>query len=691
MGLTVAIQTIDRGWITLGTQQDGGLGVVAESITLDGMLSEYGCLNATFRIRQNPKWMSLHLQPFTPIVFRNGDTDVWSGRIIATPTTYGEQDVEVMIECQGWGQHLKDDCTDREWVVRDMSRFVDGRQHLNADLGFYNLNSQVTIDTNNITFSIGQGQAIVTSKSLGEAVLDLGPNNGVKRIVITYTTSNNWGASCYLYARTNSVGTWTTGTDPTSTFPVTPIGAGGTYAATFTTGQRYLIIFPYWVGATATAGGDCWIKISDVQVYTDTADESGNASALKASTVISEALDACAPLINSDRSKIATTSTNLPNFPGSPGYRYTNELIDQANSIHGYIARLSPESLPVFGFQPQPTDYTWAVGASQYTLLEPAANDGRGVANRVISEFEDAAGVASYGLAGGILETAHYSQLANPTFDLNTTGWSATAGSILRDTSPAYAGAGSLRLTSNGSGTSNATTGYEIPVAPSRVYRLSFAFYRRVTCTVDSIRPISNGGTALTQVVDAAEIAAVIAAMAAQAVNTWAVYSFEFRTNGDTSNIGMLFQFVGAPPSTAVCNIDSVYVMDERGTLVGRRGFQRTLLRPMGARSTEAIADAIAALELSSARFPPFRGTIGITGRVRKKGGGEVDVCELVSRVGDAILIEDLYDPYTQALGRQGVIQATSYNESTNTIELQIDTPSNFILQLRNRLSMGVR
>ena len=55
------------------------------------------------------------------------------------------------------------------------------------------------------------------------------------------------------------------------------------------------------------------------------------------------------------------------------------------------------------------------------------------------------------------------------------------------------------------------------------------------------------------------------------------------------------------------------------------------------------------------------------------------------------ILIADLPDPNTGALGRTGIITRATYNAETDTTELEIDNSDDFIAQIRAGLAAGVR
>jgi hypothetical protein len=697
MALSVELQPRDGGFVKLGTQTDGGAGILPGSIEYGADLNEYGCLDASFRLKLNPKWPRNIIELFTPVVITDGSEHVWSGRIIAAPTTYAD-DAEVMVQCQGWGQHLKDDCTDREWIVSDLGRWQPYTAFTSVDLtNRHSLAAQVNATDGILAFTVARNSYIYGSKAFGMAVLDLGPNNVARALSLTYTSSNNTGAAGALFASTSASPDWPARLS--DAISLHALGAGTTLSGSFATPGRYVLIFAYWNAGDATFTSEWWLKFSDIQVFTDASDMSGNTSILKASTVISETLDAVAPLISSDRSKITTTTTSIPNFPGSPGYRYGNELIDAANAIHGYIARLSPDPVPVFEFAPQPTDYTFVVGAGEYQLAEPAAQDGRGVYSRVISEYTDAAGVRgaeSSILADSAIFRASEIQHANPNFATDTTGWAAignftaTAPSIARTTATYNSSPASVALTTGDGNTNiyddgigNSSTSFSDAFTAGKKYRMNVALKADAsrTITVELRHGGSSGLLFHTETVTA--------------TTSWQTFAVDFvmpeippDANGKIA--AKFYLPTGIATGTTALWLDDFYIDEPQSSIVERRGFTRTALRPMDARTTAATADALAQLELDNSQYPPFKGTVSITGRIRTKGGMTWPVSMIPCRVGDALLIEDLVDPNTGALGRSGIIQRAKYIERENRVELEIDSAQRFIAQLRTRLRLGV-
>lgn len=679
MTLSIELQPLDGKWVTLGSQTQGGAGFLPGSIEYSGDLNEYGCLDASFKLKMNPRWPRDIIERFTPVVIKDGSDDVWSGRIIAAPSTYAE-DAEITVQCQGWGQHTKDDCTDREWVISDMSRWVDSRTMPDIDLARHKPFNGTIENTGNVITMTIPNATIVPSDCHFFVCLDMGPNNLAKVVYADLECSaNDASAGFYTANDSNASGTFDESTNE---------GACNFSSAfisrTFTTARRYVFL-GYYRSSSGTYGADFYLRLKNIRVYTDSADQSTGASILPASTIIGETLTSICPLISSDQSKIATTATYFPNFPGSPGYKYANELIDQANSIHGYRFRLSPNPVPVAEFAPLPTDYSFVVGAGEYTLLDPSSEDGRGVYSRVISEYEDAAGIRAGATAVGDATKLDAVQPTNPSFDTDTSGW-ATSGTFTRDTGVFNSTPASARLNGSFAGAGYFAGAYTTisGLTPGKAYKLQFQFYRAATLiSGTAINVYRNPGSTADLLLEDTT------SLQASALSAWQYQSISFY--GPADGIAIVGVTLGQAGAGILGYIDSFELLSGTNSIVERRGFIRTALRPHGIKTTAATAQALADLEYDNSQFPPFKGTIGIEGRIRTKGGATIPVSHLPHRVGEALLIENLTDPNTGALGRQGIIQSAKYNRAQNRAEVTIDSAQNFLTQLKQRLALGVR
>lgn len=699
---SIELQERDGYWNTLGCQPTGGSWFIASSLMMTGDLLEKGCLEASWVMKMDPRFPRQCIEHYTPVVISRGGEPIWSGRIIAAPTNFGE-DSFVTVQCQGWGQHLKDECTDRQWLISDLSRWVDMRATAHSTLQYdrHCAAGQVNVGDGEIYLAFPHGSTVGQYGMCG-VVLDLGPNpenwlttQATAQMTYTATTAaacaNAINASIKMMAVTyddifQAAGTSTLVSQLVSDTagPYAPFGSpSANPAPPWADGYRYVHIY-IQANTGITMSGDLWVKISQVNVWPDENDQTGGTNILKASTIIKETLTKVCPLISSDQSRITATSTAVPNFPGGKGFKYGHELIEQANSFHGYVARLSPEPTPVFEFFPQPTDYSYAIGNGEYSFIEPAAQDGRNVYSKVISEFEDASGVYSYAASDSPFDTYSPVQHPNPTFDVNTNNWSTPSGTITRDTGVFDSTPASGRLTSGPGGSGGFYFSYPASqltgLIPGRKYRFRFRWRR--TAAISSGEFFINdstGSRVTTTNISGGNILTTT-------INTWVTMEYDFiaPTTGALDYAGFGAGSAIAA-STIFAYIDSVEILMQSSSVAARR-MGRTALRPMGVRSTPAMALAMSALELENCKYPPFKGTIGVQGRIRTKGGNTIHVSKLPALVGDAILIEDLTDPNTGAMGRQGVIQQATYNAETDICELTIDDPTGFIEILRNRL-----
>ncbi len=303
------VQPRGQGWITLGTGHR--YQIIPESIKFTGDKSEYGCLSATWSMFMDPRFQHYDLEQYTPVVIQDGITPIWSGRIIATPTQWGESGI-VNVEAQGWGQHLKDDCMDKIFCLTDLSKFNDGRQLLGTTLGQANYYAAAQVSSDNGIYLGHPANVPFTSTGFGGVVFDAGPNNVVVRTIINYTSSNNQ-ATVILLAKTTALEN-VFDTTIGSTSVANNAGASGTLRFTSSGASRYLNIGLYHNTVVTTPVVDVYFRITSILVTTGTSYESGDTSALTASLGITRVLDTICPNISSDRTKITTTSFLIPEF-----------------------------------------------------------------------------------------------------------------------------------------------------------------------------------------------------------------------------------------------------------------------------------------------------------------------------------------------------------------------------------------
>lgn len=698
MSLAVTVNVRDQGWVQLGTMSFAGLdpitgiarfdgyGVQPGSIEYDADRSEYGGLSASFRMRLDPVFLETYgeLEQFTPVVIEDGVTPVWSGRIISLATMIGV-DADLTVSCQGWGQHLKDQSTPKQWITADMSGFVDCASLPNQNLAILALNGTVTIDGGRVTLGASQGQVCIAGQHT-IVRFDMGPGSAAKSVCFDYTSSANTTSHAWYVYGSNSPTYATSEQLPGhGNVPLSASYPGARTGATFAGAWRYIYFLIYCAGGY-TPSANVFATFSNVIFSTAQTPSdylTSLYSSLKASRVITEVLDECAPLVSRDRSRIAATSFNIPAFPGEQGRKYAHELIDKANSFHGYLARLSPDPLPVFEFQPVPSEPSilLAPGVDPgVSWKEPAALDGRGVYNRAFVEFEDAAGQRNEVNAVNARVAPYVSQLANPSFDVDASSWSVSTGTIARDTSVFHTSPASLRIARTGGTPQLVRTAVPGPsgrLVPGFPYEVRLWF--RVTGSNEAVQNVTITRTGATT----SALASVD--LSSGPIGMWYPVSVPFIATESTHDL-VVTCGAGLPGGNPAY-VDSVELFGPSATIVDRREFTRDTLRPMASKSTDAAAQQIANLELAASMYPSVAGTVTIVGSARTPGGGVIAASQIPSLIGEYALIENLVDENTLALGRGGSIMTASYVEETDTATVGIDDPRAFIDVLRNRLA----
>lgn len=349
--------------------------------------------SASFALKRDTRRLHSDIGGFAPVYVSMGGAPVWSGRMAQTPTERSDQSV-FQVQCEGWYRQLYGKPVDKTWAIRDLNRWTSTIALPSATLSNFSHGAQVTVDAGGILISAPYNLRAYQDKIIGSVTLDLGPNNLAKRIVFTHASHGTWGGNIFLDAfSTNSQDPLTSYSSAVSIN--SPVAGPTTSAGTFSTGGRYVHIFLYYNGGTTTFTVEGWIRFTDIQVYTDTADESGNASALYASTIISEALGlGVTPNISTDTTGITTTSFAIPHFPADRGRLAVGDLIQRANAYHAYQFFLSRDSTPRATFRAIPTAPTWILNDKDaYKISNGGANDASEVTGEVIVQYTDASGI----------------------------------------------------------------------------------------------------------------------------------------------------------------------------------------------------------------------------------------------------------------------------------------------------------
>ena len=389
---SIAARSLQSGWGKLGADQ--AISVVPESITHTSEVVG-GPASLSFTLKRDTRVPWPDLTPFTPIACTVGGVRCWSGRIMQTPTQRGNSS-EISVTAQGYWSHLSDDPIDKIWVIQDISRFYQSRTHSSVNMARFTTSNTESIDERGITFNFPAGFSKTGTTIYAAATLDMGPNNLASRVLWDYV-GVAVGVTNVLYCRVS------TSADPfdsgSNVSTISGWAASGTnQGGTAGTPARYVHFFCYQNAATAAFGADTYLTIKNVRIFTDAAYESGNASALKASTVISEALAlGCDTdiIAATDVSGITTTAFNISEY-GTPGRRTVAEIIEDVNAYHGYQAYLTTDPLPRLIFRAVPTIPTYVVNDSDgYEFQNASANDASEIYNRIRLKYTQGDGTPS--------------------------------------------------------------------------------------------------------------------------------------------------------------------------------------------------------------------------------------------------------------------------------------------------------
>lgn len=392
MEYVIAVNDLNEGWVKLGASL--GVRVVPESIQHSHELPG-GPSTLSFVLKRDTRIAWQDLTPFTPVKCTLGGVDCWSGQIIQTPTNRGDGS-EIQVTARGYWQHLNDNPIDKTWVVQDMSKWVDARTAPSQDLsppGFGGgFGGTVENMGNAIVLRVPQGTVVPAQVQLG-VYFDAGPNNTVKSLVLNWESSAN-DSSASLYVGNDTTVVQSGSMAEASLVSALNVASGGPTTYTFSTARRYAFIF-FYRAAGATYAADLWVRLNNVSVFTDSADITSNASNLKASTVISEALAAGgdSDIINtSDTSLITTTSYSIPEYY-TPGRRTVTEIISDVNAYHAYQVFMTSETQPRLTYRAVPTQPTYIVtDGDGYTFQDAGVNDGTEIYNKVYLRYQNGDG-----------------------------------------------------------------------------------------------------------------------------------------------------------------------------------------------------------------------------------------------------------------------------------------------------------
>jgi hypothetical protein len=329
----------DQGWQTLGADRERG-------ILPDGIApawDAWGPASMTFSLARDPNLTHPDLAAATPLEYLPygaGDEPAWGGYVNDTPAA-GEAGITV--NARGWQYVLDDDPYVDTYVHENLADWQDVRAlpggFLYNGSGGWTAAGNVTVGTSEIVIARPQGSVMKNAGGHG-IYLDLGPlSRRAKTVSVDVVIPAAWTVGYSFYVRATD--------SPTGAFgdPSTDDGGGpfssitGTYNVTFATPRRYVLIFYYVPGATATTTTEELARITGIRVFTDDAYRSGSASALKASQVDARALSKV-PALSQDTSLLTPTTFAIRAYGGLRTARTARQDLEQINAYHRWIKRV---------------------------------------------------------------------------------------------------------------------------------------------------------------------------------------------------------------------------------------------------------------------------------------------------------------------------------------------------------------
>lgn len=666
--VTVQVQALDGTWETLGA--DRARGVWPENVL--PAADRWGPSSLSFDLRRDPGVQWPDVSAFTPIEVEIAGALRWSGRVKETPTRDGD-DMVMGVQAEGWQFHLDDDVYQRMYLATRLADFVDTRSRSTADLNIYRSNGTVS-DSGGVMMGWPQGSNVQNLTRVG-VTFDAGPGQTVSQVIYEVTYRNSHSATMDFCISGSNGESPSSGEEVIVATNVAAASGETTAAitgATFSTPRRYVHAYIKMTGGDTTAtAGEMTAKLRSILLSADSTFTAANASVMKADQVVVDAIARGTTLLSSDLSQVVGQTFSIPQLnPGEP--RTPREYWDGVDAYHDNLSQIDVWRRPVF--KAQPTVAIYEVGEwSAMEFEDASANSGQEIYNRALVTAQTPTGeqltVARYAAATApATQTVAVASpsLANPSFDTNTTGWTHSgSGSFTRqtgsfDSSPA---SGLLSISGMVTGTVSSTfTGTFLQGVP---YTLKFAA---------SVGLISFGVVEFGKLTTSDKVNLTIGAKTA-----WTTFYLTWIPTVDQTSVDVRVTVTGSAPTAIGMAIDSFQLLRSYSTLVDRRGFQRTkILQVPSTLASDGVAAAqIGDTWLAAHRTTPFRGTLKITGpdSIRDiRTGKPVPPDQMLTSTGQMLRFSDRVDPDTGAFGRDGRIAAASYDPSTDTATVTIDS-----------------
>lgn len=266
-------------------------------------------------------------------------------------------------------------------------------------------------------------------------------------------------------------------------------------------------------------------------------------------------------------------------------------------------------------------------------------------------------------------------QFANPSFDTNTTGWSAGGinASIARDTTVFDSSPASLRLNTGATfGTCNPfSASWAGSLIVGKAYRISLRLRREAAATgLVQFQLATADLTTLLFQDDRPN-----AEFPAGQFVTYTSPVFVVPGNGQQPSFAIT---LNGTANAILGYLDTIEVLEARPTIVDRRGFKRRKILPI---QNALPSDLVAAQSIGDTWLPghkatPFKGSVVVVGAGTVRDvltGEDVPPERLLLDTTELIRFSDRLDPDTGGQGRDGRIAAVSYSATTDTAQVTVD------------------
>lgn len=686
--LMVRLQTLDSGWETVGA--DRLRGVVAENF--QGSSNAWGSDRCSFQLRRDPGAIQPDLSAFTPCRVFVGGVRVWSGRVKETPAQDGAEPT-ISVAGEGMQYHLDDDVYDRIYLHSRISEYTDVRSFPLADLTRWTANGVVTTG-GTATMGWSNGTVLPQSNCVG-VVFDLGPTNTAVEFGIESEALNTpVGTYNFLVRTASSIdqllitgGQFSTGL--TRSHPASP--AAFSDSGSFATAYRYVCCFLIRTGAATTLTTDILWRVNAIRIVTDGTYLTAGVSSLTADKVVKDALLRSTIKFSSDQSQISPGTFIVPEFALS-GAQTAREVITGINAYENFETKIDVWDRACF--RPRTVDPIYEIGTwSGAELSDASTNSGDEIYNRVLVQATGPDGqplsvsrsAGGLSLVAPVYEALPSTFLPNGGFDVNTTGWTASLGTLSRTTTAAEfdTGPGALKITPDGATskfilTATLTGTFQAGTTYIAQMRLSTANNAAV-----SLPTVTFGDRTISFANDLV-LGSFLSIPFVSVSISWAPQT--------DSTASLTFIGLGGP-ITAALFIDNVFLFKSTPTLVDRRGFTRTKILPVSSGITTSVGNQIGDLYLKSHRTIPFRGSFQVVGQggVRRViGGGTVHPAWMLTDTGQLVRCVDRVDPDTGAWGRTGTIASVNYDHNSLTSSISLDDDRGGFETMLSRYSIVV-